>query len=175
MKPISLDGCVTLGDEEAWATLSPCDLYRYLLGRCWDEALPMLGIVMENPSRASHEVSDRTVDKCILIAKQEGFGGVLVRNIAAFRSTYPKDLLECHDPVGPLNCDVLRMPLTETTVSAWGRLAKPIAQRLHVPLWRAESRCTHVFQWTEKAPFIGRHPLFLKNSTRLMPIESRPA
>lgn len=36
MKPLSIDDCVTLGDESAWCVLSPCGLYRYLLGRCWE-------------------------------------------------------------------------------------------------------------------------------------------
>jgi hypothetical protein len=134
----------------------------------------MLAVDMLNPSKALHDRSDRTIDKITLIAKQEGYGGLLVRNMGAYRSTEPKVLLECADPVGPLNVEVLAMNLTAARVAAWGRIPPRIASRLHVPMWRASSRCTHVFQWTDKAPFIGRHPLFLKNATKLIPIEARP-
>lgn len=175
MTPVELVGCATLGDERAWCVLSPCTLYRYLLGRRWDPALPMMSVTMFNPSKATHETSDRTVDKCILIAKQEGFGGLLVRNISAYRSTDPDGLLEAVDPIGPLNADVLAQEFTEVRVAAWGRIPARIASRLTRTLWRAERRCTHVFGWTEKAPFVGRHPLYLKNSTRLIPIDRSPS
>ena len=170
MKPIELSWCRTLGDESAWCVLSHCDQFRYLLGRCWDPSLPMVSVDMFNPSKATHETSDRTVDKCILIAKAEGFGGLIVRNMGAYRSTDPDALLECLDPVGPLNLEVLEMRLTDVRIAAWGRIPKPIATRLQRTLWRAGRRCTHVFAWTERAPFVGRHPLYLKNATKLIPI-----
>lgn len=175
MNPIQLPGLVTLGDEKSWATFSPCDQYRYLLGRCWEKGLPILGVDMMNPSSASHEKPDKTIDKCMLLAKQEGFGGLLVRNISAYRSTDPKALLTCMDPIGPRNREILEMNLTMTRVMAWGRIPGPIAKRLQRTLWRAERRCTHVFQWTDKPPLVGRHPLYLKNATRLIPIEREAA
>jgi len=175
MKPVRLDGCTTLGDETAWATFSPCEAYRYLLGRCWDRSLPMVTVTMWNPSKATHEVLDPTVKKVLLIARAEGFGGVIVKNLSAYRSTDPKGLLIPGDPVGPLNMAVLMDHMTEVRVGAWGRIPMPIARRLQVPMFRAESRCTHVFAWTDVAPFVPRHPLFLKNSTRLIPIERTPS
>lgn len=60
------------------------------------------------------------------------------------------------------------------TRTAWGRIGKATAARLLRTQWRAEHRCTHVFAWTEKAPFVGRHPLYLKNESKLLPIASRP-
>lgn len=169
-QPMQLEGCTTLGDFNAWQVVSPCERFRYLLGRSWDLTLPVLSVDMFNPSTASHEKNDPTVTKCVTIAVAEGFGGLLVRNLAAYRATEPKDLLRCHDPVGPLNREVLEMPLTPTRVAAWGRIPKPIARRLTMTMWRAQERCTHVFQWTDKAPFVGRHPLFLKNASHLIPI-----
>lgn len=174
MTPMGLDGCVTLGGEAAWCTLSACGLYRYLLGRCWDPALPMITVTMCNPSRATHEQSDRTVDKVCLIAKQEGFGGIIVKNISAYRSTDPNGMLEPIDPVGPLNLDVLEAPYTDVRVAAWGRIPPKIAARLSRPMFGAQRRCTHVFAWTTTAPFVGRHPLYLPNATKLIPIAGAP-
>jgi hypothetical protein len=174
MTPIVLHGCTALGDETAWCVISHCEQFRYLLGRRWDQSLPMMGVDMFNPSTATHEKGDRTVDKCILIAKQEGFGGILVRNMGAYRSTDPDALLVCADPVGPLNLDVLAMELTPVRVAAWGRIPNKIAVRLHVPMWRAITRCTHVFAWTERSPHVGRHPLYLPNATKLLPIGAMP-
>jgi hypothetical protein len=174
MNPITLEGCETRGGISAWATFSACGKYRYLLGRCWDLSLPVLSVDMLNPSTATEEVNDPTVSKCVTIAVAEKFGALVVRNLAGYRATDPKELLVCNDPVGPLNRDVLSLGLTDTRVGAWGRIGKRTASRLQTTLWRAERRCTHVFQWTDKAPFVPRHPLFLKNATRLIPIASKP-
>jgi hypothetical protein len=74
------------------------------------------------------------------------------------------------DPLGPLNLAVLQHELVETRVGAWGRIPAKIASRLTPTLFGAIRRCTHVFAWTDKAPFVPRHPLYLKNETRLIPI-----
>jgi hypothetical protein len=168
MTPMVLEDCMTLGDERAWCVLSRCEEYRYLLGRMWDRSLPMMGVTMLNPSKAMHDRSDRTVDKCVLIAKQEGFGGLLVRNLSAYRSTDPEGLLEPSDPIGHLNLWVLKCELLEVRVGAWGRIPAKIASRLTPTLFGAIRRCTHVFQWTDRPPRVPRHPLYLRNETRLI-------
>lgn len=168
-----LDGNEFLGDDQAWCCLSPCGKYRYLLGRQWNEALPILSCTMLNPSKATHERSDRTVDKVLLIARHEGFGGVVVRNLGAFRATDPKEMMAAEDAVGPLNPMALEMVFGPARVMAWGRLSAAAARKL--PTWFQEKRrCTHVFQWTDKEPWVGRHPLYLKNATKLIPIEVTP-
>lgn len=67
MNPLVLDGATTVGTRESWATLSPCGLYRYALGRAWDPEpedqwdplRPVFSIIMLNPSTADEHARDR--------------------------------------------------------------------------------------------------------------------
>jgi hypothetical protein len=94
-----------------WADISDDELYRYALGRVWDEALPVLVYIMLNPSTADALEPDHTITKCVGFARRWGFGGILVLNLWALRSTDPKGLkhalLYAIDPVGPENNEYL--------------------------------------------------------------------
>lgn len=173
MKPLSLDGCVTLGTRESWATLSPCSLYRYMLGRSWgpddedDDVRPVMSLFMLNPSTADHEVDDPTIRKCIHFAKQEGCSSLLVRNLFAWRSTDPAALRLVEDPYGPRNEDALYLgPTFGQRVAAWGALGpawlKSIAKRSQSVIQTKPG--LYVLHLT-KAGEPG-HPLFLRNATR---------
>lgn len=130
MKPLELEGAVTVGTRESWATLSPCGLYRYALGRAWDpepgefdSVRPTFSIIMLNPSTADHTLDDPTIRRCIHFAKQEGCGALLVRNLFAYRATNPKELRTVADPYGPLNERTLSLSLLfAMRVAAWGSL-----------------------------------------------------
>ena len=76
-----LSGAVLSAEEEA--------LYRYLLWRVWDSSLPVLLVIMLNPSTADHDKNDRTIETLIARARMTGHGGILVLNLFAWRATQP--------------------------------------------------------------------------------------
>lgn len=77
--------------------------YRYTLKRIWNEKLPKCVVIGLNPSTATEEADDPTVRRCVGFAKREGCGSLCILNIFAFRSTNPRKLISCVDPVGEEN------------------------------------------------------------------------
>lgn len=159
------------------ATISPCGLYRYHLWRQWDNALPVMCFVMQNPSTADANVNDPTITRCIGFARREKFGGISVRNVFAFRATDERELLTAADPFGPENeanlLDCRGVSLMTQLIVAWGtpfggkrlahwyKLAESIV-RLHEPECLGTTKDGH-----------PRHPLFLRNDTPIVKWGSR--
>lgn len=105
------------------AVISDDGLYRYKLTRTWDAATEHRLFVMLNPSTADADIDDPTIRRCMGFARRDGFGGIVVLNLYAFRATDPKQLKSAIDPVGPENDETLRREL----VFAWRNGHKPIA------------------------------------------------
>jgi len=61
--------------------------FRHLLVWRWNSELPILYVIMLNPSVARAFVDDQTMKKVIQFARQNGFGGVAVANLSDWRST----------------------------------------------------------------------------------------
>lgn len=101
-------------------------IYRYLLWRIWDAKKPLVLFIMLNPSTAGAETNDKTVRRCIRFAHSWGYGGIMIVNLHALRSRYPKDLRRVPDPVGPRNDDYIIAYAKKVTdrggiiVCAWG-------------------------------------------------------
>jgi hypothetical protein len=96
--------------------------YRYVLRRVWDVSKPKIAFVGLNPSVASEQIDDNTVRKCINIAKQQGFGKLVMLNAYGYRSTDPLGLKTYPNPEGTLN-DRYILQECETSakiVVAWG-------------------------------------------------------
>jgi hypothetical protein len=171
MTPWSIAGLDTVGDDRAWAVFSPDRKYRYLLGRTWGPNRPTFCIDMMNPSLATDRRLDPTLTRVVSFAVREGCGGILVRNLSAFITPYPQELLAVPDPIGPRNLEVLAMGSPGPRVAAWGRLQKKLA-----PLF-GRSKATiaetmrgqrwSCFGLTECEPYEPRHPLMLASVTRL--------
>ena len=81
----------------AGAVISPDGFYRYELWRAWDREKPMLGFVMLNPSTADATQDDPTIRRCVKRAANEGFGGIVVQNLYAYRTPSPKLLWDARD------------------------------------------------------------------------------
>jgi hypothetical protein len=107
------------------ADFSECRKYRYTLWRIWDKK-PTLGFIMLNPSTADETVNDPTVERCERRARMWGYGGLFVTNIFALRSTDPKALYECEDPIGPDNDKAILTCARQAgmVVCAWGNHGK---------------------------------------------------
>lgn len=103
------------------AVFSPSEDYRYLLVRRWAPG-PICMFAMLNPSLATEIQDDRTVARCRRFAQREGYGTLVVVNLYALRSPYPKDLKKVSDPVGPDNDDMIgrAAAVADLVVAAWG-------------------------------------------------------
>lgn len=90
------------------ALISTCGAYRYWLNRVWEDAKVRLPFIMLNPSTADASEDDPTIRRCMGFARDNGFGGIIVMNLFAYRATQPSDMKRSPDPVGPHNDGHLR-------------------------------------------------------------------
>tara|TARA_B000000609_G_C24097462_1_gene306402 strand:+ start:85 stop:597 length:513 start_codon:yes stop_codon:yes gene_type:complete len=97
-------------------------IYRYGLWRIWNEKLPKVLFIGLNPSTATETKNDPTIRRCIRYARDWGYGGYIMGNIFAYRSTDPKLMKKADDPVGPQNNTWLIKLNKEAdlTIAAWG-------------------------------------------------------
>ncbi len=151
------------------ASLSKCGNYRYSLMRRWDQGSP-LRFVMLNPSTADATVDDPTIRRCMGFARREGCAALIVVNLYAYRSTDPKALLTCTDPVGPVNDEILWAHLISAragqtpVVAAWGVNAEPGRAADVVALVPGvDWRCLGM---TKRAA--PRHPLYVRGDQPLV-------
>lgn len=113
------------------ATLSADGRYRYTLTRIWRVDYPLLVVCMLNPSTADAYVDDPTIQRLTQIGWDWGFGGLLVVNLYAFRSSSPAAMLATPDPVGPANEAAISESLhyagmtSGVALVAWGNNAHP--------------------------------------------------
>ncbi|MCV2863864.1 DUF1643 domain-containing protein [Albidovulum sediminicola] len=90
------------GGTASEAHYSDCGHYRYLLTRRWGAGDVLLYILL-NPSTATEERNDPTIERCERRARALGFDGFAVANLFAWRATRPEDLKCAPEPVGPEN------------------------------------------------------------------------
>lgn len=135
--------------------------YRYALSRVWDESLPVVTFVLLNPSTADATQLDPTMRRCVSFATRDGFGGMTILNLYAFRATDPRIMLAAPDPVGPDN-DRLLANAEGTVVAGWGTNARP-------------SRVAHALTLLPQLHALGvtkdghpRHPLYLRRDAPLV-------
>lgn len=91
------------GEVASSALYSPCEAYRYALTREWQPGGGRLLYVLLNPSTATEELNDPTVERCERRARALGYGGFRVCNLFAWRATDPRDLKRAALPIGPAN------------------------------------------------------------------------
>ncbi len=101
--------------------------HRYLIEKIWGEAenTPMLMCVMSNPSTATVDENDPTVEICERFAKVPGnaFGGIYITNVFPFMQAEENPLLGEDDPISTENCRIIREYARTrgiTIICAWG-------------------------------------------------------
>ena len=149
------------------AEISQCRRYRYRLERWWDYNRPAVMFVMLNPSTADAIQDDRTISRCIAFARQWGYGGLLVGNLFALRSTDPKALRRSDDPVGPLNDGAL-LDMAENAalvIAAWG--AKGTFLRRNEAVLRLLPMPIYALKLTQDGH--PNHPLYLPSDLKPFP------
>jgi hypothetical protein len=156
----------------ATALISDDGLYRYALGRAWDDTLPRVTFCMLNPSTATAYRDDPTITRCTNFARDWNAGAILVVNLFALRATNPNELLLLADPVGPGNLEFIVDQATKEpammTVCAWGAHRAAARQAplfvkamLELP-FPANLCCMGKNQ--DGSP---KHPLYLSRSTKI--------
>ena len=118
------------------AEFSPCEQYRYVLGRVWQEQQAPCVFIMLNPSTADAEKDDPTIRRVMALSRGFGFGGVYILNLFAIRGSNPKIITQVHDPVGrPSNKlwwagpDLPHNPNRPVCLGCLGRLSQPRPER----------------------------------------------
>ena len=74
------------------AIYSSCGRHRYLLNYQWDENKKPVHFIGLNPSSASPDRPDPTLNRCISYSKKWGYGGLFITNLFSFISADPKIL-----------------------------------------------------------------------------------
>jgi hypothetical protein len=158
------------------AVISGDGAYRYTLARTWEPNVERLGFVMLNPSTADAMVDDPTIRRCMGFARRQGFGGIRVVNLFAYRATKPADLLAAHaagvDVTGGAAADewIARMNNDKPIVFAWGAV-------LARTRWH-EQRVDEIVRTLDRPRIFAlgttkdghpRHPLYLGNDAPLTP------
>ena len=148
------------------AHFSRCGQYRYQLSRCWDPTMSRCTFIGLNPSTADANTNDPTIRRVISFAQEEGFGGVIVCNLFAFRATRPEDLKASIDPVGPRNNFWIRRSIAESdlTVVAWGNHGTFNNRAARVLRYLTGPMCLGTTSLGQP-----KHPLYLAKTTSLRP------
>ena len=85
------------------AIYSPCKLYRYILTRVWDPKRPTWMFAMLNPSKATENDGDNTVDRQFERARRGNAGAIVIVNAGALRETRRKIAIKHHYPANVEN------------------------------------------------------------------------
>lgn len=156
----------------AAAVISDCGKFRYRLSRIWRDGGHILPFVMLNPSTADAKNDDPTIRRCMGFARREGYSGIEVANLYAFRATAPVDLWKAIDPFGPDNDQHLMDVATASAahgvpiICAWGahggNSSRPITLMQAI---NADLRC--LGKTKDGKP---RHPLYVKGDQPFEPL-----
>lgn len=154
------------------ATFSDDLRYRYRLWRIWDGRKELVRFIGLNPSTADAKENDRTVSRCMKYARDWGYGGMVMVNLFAFRSTDPKSLYYVEDPVGPENDQTIHDVFGDnlTPVAMWGTKGSHMGRDQVVV--QQLSRPMLCFKHTVNG--YPMHPLYLRKDITLIKYEGRP-
>lgn len=148
------------------AHFSPCRKWRYNLRRIWDIEKPTAMFIGLNPSTADEIKNDPTVRRCLGFAYDWGYGGLIMTNAFAFRSTDPKVMKAQEDPVGLENDYwlVKSAQQAEIVVAAWGNHGIFCDRTTQILKLLSNLQCLGTTKSGQP-----KHPLYLKREAMLIP------
>lgn len=167
-----------------WAKFSPCERYRYRLGRSWAPPGPRLVFVGLNPSTAEAGFDDPTIRKICGFAMRWGMTGLDMLNLFAMRSTDPR-ALSTPPPAGPVgtgNATAIAQAFerarmrADRVVFGWGNNVRLAAGG---SVWAERVRSTALdilnmevwcFRMTKEGQ--PQHPLYLSDQANLIRMEA---
>ena len=147
------------------ANFSSCRTYRYSLSRIWYKKKKCVLFIGLNPSTADEEVDDPTIRRCINYAKNWGYGGFMMVNLFAYRTTLASNLKKVKYPVGIENDQyiVTLSKKADITVAAWGNNGNLYNRGKQVLNLVPNLMCLKVNKSGQPA-----HPLYLKKNLKLI-------
>lgn len=152
--------------QPSGAVLSPCQTYRYFLWRTWNEEKRVLVFIMLNPSTASHHNDDPTIRRCMRFAATNGYGGILVANLFAYRATDPAELPDDETAIGPQNDEALQCILQYAdevdVLFAWGTKGVKLGRNEVVSKLFPNALCLE--RTKDGHP---KHPLYVRGDAKL--------
>jgi len=146
------------------ALFSECRQYRYTLNRRIGFNETVCNFIMLNPSTADEEKSDPTVTRCIGFARRWGYGVLCVTNIFALRSTDPRILPSCLDPIGSDNNYWIGTMARQAdkVIVAWGNWGATNGRSSDIRALLSDIPLYHLELTGKGEP---GHPLYLPSST----------
>ena len=146
------------------ATFSSCRTYRYSLCRIWDKKKKYVLFIGLNPSTANEEADDPTIRRCVNYSKDWGYGGFMMVNLFAYRTTLPYNLKKVKYPVGGENDKyiVILSKKADITVAAWGNNGNLYSRDKQVFNLVSSLMCLRINKSGQPA-----HPLYLKKDLKL--------
>jgi hypothetical protein len=155
-----------------WALLSPCQTYRYILGREEDDQLfpaadRTLLFVLNNPSTATADVDDQTSKKCWKYARLWDYRRMLFVNTNPWRSTDPKSAQMPPEAILAANDAHVREAAAAAAliVCAWGGSARHIL--VHRAIKALSDKPLHYLELSKKGT--PKHPLYLPGNLQPQP------
>jgi hypothetical protein len=151
------------------ATFSPCRTYRYTLARTWNASAPTLCWILLNPSTADERKLDPTLRRCLGFSRAWGFGSMVVVNLFALRSPYPRKVYAARDPIGPKNDMHIRRAAgtASQVIVGWGVHGKLCGRDAAVLKLLAEHK-VRVWCLGMTKDCHPKHPLYVAASTDLV-------
>ena len=146
------------------ANFSSCRKYRYSLSRIWDKQKKFVLFIGLNPSTADEEVDDPTIRRCFGYAQKWGYGGFIMVNLFAYRTTLPANLKKVKYPVGRDNNKyiVKLSKKADITVAAWGNNGNLYRRDKQVLSLVPNLMCLKINKSGQPA-----HPLYLKKDLKV--------
>jgi hypothetical protein len=148
-------------NDSSGAVFSEDRKYRYYLWRAWDEKKPSIVFIGLNPSTANESKNDPTIRRVLTFAKNWGYGKVYMMNLFALVSPFPKDLLECPDPIAENDSYLKTICKGKDILFAWGAFKA------------AKDRAVQVVEWFPSATCLGinsdgspKHPLYVPSKRK---------
>jgi hypothetical protein len=141
--------------------------YRYQLRRWWSSSGKILVWVLLNPSTADGTKNDTTLRRIISFTQREGYSRLVVVNLFAYRSPYPRALKQVAEPVGPANDQYLQgaFEQADKVVAGWG--AFDALQGRDLEVLRLCTKPVFCLGTTQQG--YPRHPSRLASATPLVP------
>lgn len=149
------------------ARYSDCERYRYSLEMVWDGDLEVLTFIMLNPSTATEEKNDPTVEGCERRARKWGYGGCCILNLFAYRATDPQDMKQQDDPVGEDNDRFLMLAGNHghNIICAWGNHGSYL-DRSSIVLGNLRKQRKRLFYLELNKSGEPKHPLYVSRSVK---------